>query len=65
MCCTGTVIFQAQSEFLEKLFGKFSLVRNPLDPVRASPHATNKIHKTRLRNNADRKKRVIVNNYKE
>lgn len=48
MSPAGTVIFQAQSLFLIKLLGKFSLVRNPLDPVRASPHATNKIH-VRLR----------------
>ena len=44
ICPTGTVIFQAQSSFWLKFPGKPTLVRNPIDPLSASPHATNKIH---------------------
>ena len=40
----GTVIFQAQYLLLKKLPGKFSLVKNPLDPLRASPHAGKEIN---------------------
>ena len=40
----GTVIFQAQSLFRTKSRGNFSLVRNPLDPLRASPHAGKEIN---------------------
>ena len=39
----GTVIFQVQSLFAGKLFGKLGLQKNPLDPFMKSPgavHAT-------------------------
>ena len=36
----GTVIFQVQFLFAGKLFGKFGLVNNPLDPLRKSPGGT-------------------------
>ena len=42
----GTVIFQVQLLFAGKLFGKFGLVNNPLDPLRKSPggkHAVKEI----------------------
>lgn len=33
----GTVMFQVQSLFAGKSFGKFGLEKNPLDPVRKAP----------------------------
>ena len=33
----GTVIFQIQSLFAGKLFGKLGLQKNPLEPLRKSP----------------------------
>jgi len=35
----GTIIVEAQSVFRGKSFGKFGLVRNPLVPLRSSPHS--------------------------
>lgn len=42
----GTIIVEAQSVNGGKLFGKFGLVRNPLVPLRSSPHSPGK-QKTR------------------
>ena len=39
----GTVIFQVQLLFAEKLFGKFGLANNPLDPLRKSPGGTHAV----------------------
>ena len=35
----GTVIVELQKMFRGKLLGKFGLLRNPLVPVRSSPHS--------------------------
>ena len=40
---SGTVIFQVQLLFVEKLFGKFGLEKNPLDPSRKSPGGTHAV----------------------
>ena len=40
---SGTVIFQVQLLFVWRLFGKFWLEKNPLDPLRKSPGGTHAI----------------------